>query len=56
MKNLIIILALFLFCSCYSKRQALTALHNMEWANKQGMITDSLYNLHKKHHDIINNN
>lgn len=54
MKYLIILL---LFCSCYPrKQQEKIRLQNVVNENKLGAKTDSLYSLHKKHHDIINNN
>lgn len=47
MKYLVI---LFLLCSCasYSHRQQKTALKNVIKDNKEGAITDSLYELHKQ--------
>lgn len=48
MRKLIIILALFSLCSCYSKRQGLTALHNIQKLNREGAVTDSIYSLKHK--------
>lgn len=45
---------LLLLCSCasYSHRQQETALKNVIKDNKEGAITDSLYELHKHHKQL----
>lgn len=48
MKYLITIIVLFSLCSCYAKRQQQVALKNIQWANKQGAITDSIYTFKHK--------